>query len=394
LLIGLTGKPSGGKSTIFSALTLINIPISPRPFTTIDPNKGTAFIRSKCPCSEFGIKCNPKNSKCVNGERLIPINVVDLAGLVPGAHEGKGLGNKFLDDVRTADALIQIVDVSGKTDAEGNPCEFYDPADEIIFLENEIVYWIIGIIKRAYPKIKGKNIHSFSEILSGLKVTEDSLRNIFSKFALNTERMELNDSDIEKISRDLRERCMPIIIAANKIDIKGAKENFEKLKFKFPERTIIPTYADGELALRKAEKNGLIEYDIGANDFKMENENKMKNEKINEKQKEALEGIRKVMKEFGGTGVQTVLEKTVFDILNLIIVYPVSDESKYTDNFGNVLPDALLVKKDTTVIEFAGKIHTDLAKNFVTAIDAKTKMKLARDHVLKDGDIIRIVSGK
>ncbi|MEM3408080.1 MAG: redox-regulated ATPase YchF [Candidatus Micrarchaeia archaeon] len=384
MLIGITGKPSSGKSTFFSAATTIDVPISPRPFTTIDPNKGITYVEVDCPCKELGVVCNPKNGKCYNGKRFVPINLLDIAGLVPGAHEGKGLGNRFLDDIRSADVLIQVVDVSGKTDADGNPTENYDPSEEIIFIEEELIYWIEGIIKRGWSKIKGRDIKAIQEILSGLKISADEIEKTAKKLNLPLERINWSDNQILEFCREIKKESMPIIIAANKIDIPGARENYLKLKEKFPDKLIIPTYADGELALRKAAKNNIIKYTPGENHFEIIN--------ANEQQRQALEKIKKVIESNGGTKVQEVINKAVFDFLGLIVVYPVSDENKFSDNFGNILPDAILVKKGTTALQFAAKIHTDLAKNFIYAVDAKRKIRIGKDHILNNGDVIKIIS--
>lgn len=387
VLIGITGKPSSGKSTFFSAATMLDVPISPRPFTTIDPNKGTTYVRVRCPCTELGVRCNPKNSKCEDGVRLIPINVVDLAGLVPRAHEGRGLGNRFLDDVRSADVLIQVVDASGKTDAEGNPCENYDPAAEIEFLEDEIVQWIAGILRRGWSRVKGRGMEALGSLLTGLKISETDIEHTVRHLGLPTENINWSDEDILTFSRQIRATAMPIVIAANKIDLPGASDNYRRLLAQFPDRLIIPTYADGELALRKAAAKGLIRYLAGSKSFEIVS--------ADERQQAALTRIRKVMERYAeGTGVQQAINAAVFSQLRLIIVYPVSDENKYTDNQGNVLPDAIPLPEGSTALQLAEKIHTDLAKSFIFAVDAKKKLRVGKDHILKNGDIIKIVAGK
>ena len=385
MLIGITGAPSKGKSTFFSAISMVDVPISPRPFTTIEPNKGVTTVTVDCPCKDLNIKCNSKYGFCINGKRQIPINVVDLAGLVPGAHEGRGLGNKFLDSIRNADVLIQIIDISGKTDLEGNFTDFNDPASEVEFLTQEIGFWIEGIIKRSWAKIQNRNSDALVSTLTGLNISKKDIEKIIEELNLSSDRILWNEQEIHDFAFKLKDECFPIVIAANKIDYPGANENLKKLKERFPNIPIFGTYADGELALRKAAKLGIIEYEPGAEDFKI-----IKN--VTDKQEEALEKIRRVMKENKGTGVQQVLDYAVFKLLNLIVVYPVSDEHKFTDNFGNILPDAILVKKGTTTIQLAEKIHSDLAKSFLYAIDAKKKIRISRDYILNNGDIIKIVS--
>jgi len=102
--------------------------------------------------------------------------------------------------------------------------------------------------------------------------------------------------------------------------------------------------------------------------------------------------IRDFMKRYGGTGVQEVINKIVFDVLGYIVVYPVEDENRFTDTKGNVLPDALLVKKGTTARDLAYMIHTEIGENFVYAVDAKRKMRVGEDYVLRHNDVIKIVS--
>ncbi len=385
MLIGITGAPSKGKSTFFSAITKIDVPISSRPFTTIEPNKGVTFITTNCPESVIAAKCNPKNSKCVNGIRYVPINVVDLAGLVPGAHEGKGLGNKFLDSVRTADVLIQVIDVSGTTDLEGNPIENADPAEEIRFLEKEINEWFTDILLKNWTKIKGKNIDSVHSILTGLNISPEVVDHLADELSLPKTRITWSEDEVRKFAYKIRERSLLILIAANKIDLPNAREKFDKLVKEFPNRTILSVYADGELALRKANEKGLVKYNSGALDFEM-----LAN--VSEGQRSALNKIAKILKENKGSGVQETLNAAAFRQLELITVFPVSDENKFADNFGNILPDAILVRRGTTALAFAAKIHTDLAKSFLYAIDAKKKIRIAKDYVLKDGDVIKIVS--
>jgi ribosome-binding ATPase YchF (GTP1/OBG family) len=372
MFFGIVGKPSAGKSTFFSAATEIDVKISPRPFTTIDPNRGTTLIYSKCPCSEFGLKCNPLNSKCENGIRQIPVNIIDLLGIVPEAHKGKGLGNKFLDEIRTADVLIHVVDISGSTDEYGNPAENYDPSKEIEFVDNEIIYWIAGIVKR----VKKFTVEDIAKQLTGLKIKKEDIEEVYKDSSFDEE-------GILEFSKRIKEKSMPTIIAANKIDL-DKNNNFERIKEKYKEKIIVPVYADGELALTRARKKGIIKYD--GSTFEII--------KATKEQEEALEKIRKIIDKYGSTGVRETLQKAFFDLWGGIIVYPVSDEKNFTDSFGNVLPDAIPLKRGSKVIDLAEKIHSDLARHFLFAIDARNKMRIGRDHLLKDGDIIKIVSSK
>ncbi|RLG18311.1 redox-regulated ATPase YchF [Candidatus Micrarchaeota archaeon] len=381
--LGVCGKPNCGKSTFFSAATLVDVPIADYPFTTIDANRGIAYVRATCPCKERGVKCQPKNSKCIDGVRLIPTTIIDVAGLVPGAHEGRGLGNKFLDDLRNASAIIQVVDASGRTDLEGKPIEGGDPTEEVKMLEEELTQWMAAILMRELGIRKKTDIEGATKRMSGLGIMKDQISETCKKQGKDPERIEFEEKgELVAFARALRRISKPILIAANKIDVRGAEENYRELVSEFGEDTVVRCYAEGELALRRAAKAGIIKYVPGAKDFEIRGGD--------EKQREALEKIRGEIKG-RGTGVQRIIDEAVFGLLNYITVYPVEDEAKLSDRSGNVLPDAILLKKGGTAVDLAGKIHSELADKFICAIDVKTGRKVGREHVLKDGDVIRIV---
>ncbi|MCQ6254832.1 redox-regulated ATPase YchF [Methanocaldococcus sp.] len=388
-IIGLVGKPNVGKSTMFNALTEKPAEIGNYPFTTIHPNKGIGYVTSECPCKELGVKCNPRNSKCIDGIRYIPVEVIDVAGLVPGAHEGRGMGNKFLDDLRQADAFILVVDASGKTDAEGNPTEDYDPVEDVKFLINEIDMWIYGILTKNWDKLarkaqQEKNIVKvLKEQLSGLNISEEDIKIAIRD--MDESPIKWSNEDLLNLAKKLRKISKPMIIAANKADHPDAEKNIERLRKEFKDYIVIPTSAEIELALKRAEKSGIIKRK--GNDFEIVDESK-----VNEQMRKAFDYIKDFLKKYGSTGVQECINRAYFDLLNMIVVYPVEDENKFTDKEGNVLPDAFLVKKGTTAKDLAYKIHTELGDKFIYAIDAKRKIRIGADYELKHNDIIKIVS--
>jgi hypothetical protein len=379
--LGIVGRPSSGKSTFFSAATMIDVAISPRPFTTIKPNVGQTYVRTECVCKEFKVKDAPRNSKCENGTRLIPVTAIDVAGLVPDAHLGKGLGNQFMNDLMEAEGLIHTVDLSGKTDSFGNPAESHDPEQDILFLQNEIDWWIQGILEKNWSAIERKSKtgtplwEAVWEQVSGLGIKQDRVKDI----------VEAGYKDVLELARKLREANKPIILAGNKIDMKSSQANYERLKAKYD---IMPVCAEAELALRKADKSGLIKYVPGSKDFDYLKE-------LPEPQKKALEFIREnVLKKYGGTGVQQVINKLVLAKLDYITAYPVEDEGKLADGKGNVLPDVYLVKKGGTALDLAFKVHTAIGQGFIGAIDARTKRKVGKEYALKDRDVLKIVAKK
>ena len=392
MLLGLIGKPSCGKSTFFKAATLADVLIASYPFSTIKPNHGIGYVRVKCLCKELKVKCNPRTGFCNGETRFVPVELMDVAGLVAGASEGKGLGNQFLDDLRKADLFIQIVDASGTTDAEGREGSG-DPIEDVKMLENELNKWYRGIFSKVWDKMsraiqtsKQNFAVSVAKQFSGLNVKEDDVKEVLIKLKLNPERpAEWTEEDLSKFTKTLRLLTKPMLIAANKADKSGAKENIKKLQATFPEYLIIPCSSDAELSLRQAATHGLIEYTQGEPNFKI-NENK-----LSEKQKEALLSIQKnVLDVYGSTGVQEVLDKAVFEFLKYIAIFPAG--SKLADSKGNILPDCFLLPPSSTALDFAYHLHTDIGDKFVKAIDVRTKQPVGRDHPLKHRDGIEIMT--
>ncbi|MDD5147944.1 MAG: redox-regulated ATPase YchF [Candidatus ainarchaeum sp.] len=394
MLIGVVGKPSAGKSTFFSAATLVDVAIANYPFTTIEPNKGIGFVRIDCIDREFGVQCNPRTGYCKNGIRYVPVELIDVAGLVPGASEGKGRGNAFLSDLSRADVLIHVVDASGSTNERGEPVAAgsYDPCNDIEFLEQEIGLWFFGIVQKNWPKIskapfdsKAKLLEAFSKALSGLSVKESRIETALKKTSLLDKKLQQwSEQDQKEFAFALRKVSKPIVIAANKCDIPVAEKNVQRLKERFPEQHIIACSGFAELGLKKAAKQGLIEYDAGSSKF-------LKKQELNEKQAQVLDAIQKiVLDRFGSTGIQDVLEKTVFEILKYIAVFP-AGVHKLQDAEGRVLPDVFLMPPNSTAIDFAFKLHTALGEGFIRAIDVKTKQTVGKEHLLKHRDAIEII---
>ncbi|MCK4670423.1 MAG: redox-regulated ATPase YchF [Nanoarchaeota archaeon] len=400
MIVGLVGKPSAGKSTFFKAATLAEVEIANYPFTTIKPNHGTGYVKVECVCKDFNKQCNPRFGYSMKGYRFVSVDMMDVAGLVPGAHSGKGMGNQFLDDLRQADVLIHVVDISGSINEKGEPVDTgsYDPAKDIEFLETEIDMWYQGILTKGWDRFarsvqqeKGEVHKAIAKQASALGVTESLAGQAINKYSLNKDNIKAwTEEDLKKIASFLRRKTKPMVIACNKMDVPGAFEIFEWVKKQFPDEILIPCSSESELALREAAKHELIEYVPGDKEFKI-----LQPEKLSEKQKKALDFIKaNILAKYNNTGVQQVLDAAVFDLLKYKAIFPIGVAGKLEDSEGRVLPDCFLLPKEATALDFAFRLHTDFGKNFIKAIDVKKKLPVGKDHVLKHRDIIEIMSSK
>ncbi len=398
--IGVVGKPSCGKTSFTNAACMTEFKVGSYPFTTIDANIGVAHARTECVCREFGVKDNPQNSICIDGVRLVPVKLIDVAGLVPGAHRGRGMGNKFLDDLRQADVLIHVVDASGALDAEGQEVSAgtHDPLEDVRFLEEELTEWMFGIVSRDWRRIAGRIRAEGARLeallldkFSGLKITRGHIVRAIRDSGLSAEDAgNWTEEDLREFVGVLRRISKPIVVAANKIDRPGADDNYRRLREELENTVVVPVSALAERVLRDLDRRGVIRYIPGDDDFTFLEKDSLKDGEVAQ-----LERIREeLLGRYGGTGVQKTINSAVFDVLKMITVYPVHDANTLSDANGNVLPDVYLVPEGTTAKEFAGYIHTELMESFIHAIDARTKMRVSDKHVLKDRDVIKIVSAK
>ena len=418
--IGLVGKPNVGKSTTFAALTETVVEIANYPFTTIDANIGIAWIplRSNCACADLvnkikesgrsiesddgrkGSICTPRTGSCVEHRRIVPITLVDVAGLVPDAHRGRGRGNQFLSDLANCDALIQVVDASGTTDIEGNPIGegACDPEEEYDFLINELNAWITGILndswargaRRAQAEGQMALVRYIHSQLSGLGATEAMISSKLSSFIASNPDLDVpwtwKEETVSNLACELREKLFPLYVAANKAD-QADLSKWINLKTRIEGKggLIEATSAETELGLRRAAKAGAINYRPGDLDFTIS-----ENTELTEAQRKGLAALSNRIEEMGGTGLISLLSSVLFDRLDRIVAYPVQDESKWVDGDGRVLPDALLIPQGSTAKDLAYAVHTDLGDGFIRATDARTGRVIGADHELVNDDVVKI----
>ena len=391
--IGLVGKPSVGKSTFFNAATMNDVDEGNYPFTTIDPSVGEAYVRVDCAAPDFGESCDPRVGFCEDGTRFVPVKMVDVAGLIPGAHEGKGLGNKFLTDLNEADVLIHIVDFSGETDEEGEPTEGHDPREDIDFLEEELDMWYLEILEKGIKRYRDKEQQEdikleeeLADQMSAFRTSKNEIKQIILSLELELEPDNWEKDDRKELAREIRKKTKPMIIAANKMDTEKAQDNFEEITSdpEYDHLEIVPATAHAEKALKKAEEQGVIDYIPGESDFTVV-------EELPEEKEKGLEKIRDFMNEYNGTGVQKALETALFDELGVMAVFPGGADG-LGDEHGNILPDCFLLPEGSTAEDFAYTIHSDLGDGFLHAIDVREDRQIGSDHELGHLDVIEIVS--
>ncbi|SEW11592.1 redox-regulated ATPase YchF [Natrinema salifodinae] len=406
--IGLVGKPSVGKSSFFNAATMNDVPEGAYPFTTIDPSVGEAYVRVDCAAPEFDEVCTPNVGYCDDGTRFVPTKLVDVAGLIPGAHEGAGLGNQFLTDLNETDVLVHVVDFSGTTDAEGEPTEDHDPREDIDFLEEELDQWYLGILEKGIERYESGYTteddaieEELAEQMSAFKTNEDEIKRLIRRVDIGFDPAEWDDDDELRLAREIRKETKPMVIAANKMDTPEAQANYEEITAdpEYDHLTIVPCSAHAEKALKSADQSGVVDYRPGDPDFEISEARSASSNRtqsddtgdISDEQEQGLEQIRDFLKEYGATGVQAALETALFDVLGVTPVFP-GGANGLGNERGEVLPDCYLIPPNSTAEDFAYSLHSDIGDGFLHAIDCRSNRQLGKDYEVEPRDVIEVVT--
>lgn len=320
-------------------------------------------------------------------------------------------GNKFLDDLRHADALIHVVDVSGTTDAEGKSTRGYDPSQDIVWLRSEIVNWVLGNlmqkwggVKRRHTAIKATAVATLQGQFSGYGSNAAVVARTLDKLALKEPLQDWSDATVELVVNTFVDEKFPTVIALNKIDHPDADKNISKIaKIEKPERLVLCS-AISEVFLRRLVKQGFIRYIPGSESVDMREDLVEQGEEdggglkeMDAKLKTRVENLKDmVLYRFGSTGVNQVLSQAS-KVLGLVPVFTVRNIATFGSGEAGtgggeksaVFRDCVLVKSGSTVGDVFRKVMGDAPMAYVETVGG---VRVAEDDMIgvKKNDVCRL----
>lgn len=270
--VGLVGKPSAGKSTFFNAATAFarqrndagnaygGAAMAPHPFTTIDPNIGFCLVPAppgSCPEESYqgDMAIGSTHGRDNHGQRLIPVLLKDVAGLVPGAYQGRGRGNKFLNDLTDADVLVHVLDASGTADTEGNfvgeegdgipSSGASHPLNDLAWIRNELIEWVFNNLLFKWDAIRRRGRSKLTEMFSGYGQPQAmtwSILNAVEKYMEQTEGRDKaldhleqwDTSDVHRLVSAFLGVRFPMALALNKCDLPSSARNVKDIQEALP----------------------------------------------------------------------------------------------------------------------------------------------------------------
>ncbi|KAJ1615244.1 GTP binding protein [Cryptosporidium canis] len=417
-IIGCIGKPSSGKSTFFSSITDTSAKIGNYPFTTIEPNVGIAHYITECPCRKYNVVCKPNYGACNSGYRYIPIKVFDVAGLIPGAHLGNGLGNKFLDDIRHAHVLLHIIDISGNTNEKGEQTTNYNPINDHEWLLKEIEMWIFNNIYTSWATIvrksKAANIQVNKLLLSqfsGYGCNELMMNKLLSLMKIKDpiDLSSWDKSNVTDLVKQFVKIRFPFVLVLNKADVISEVCDSNIVRFYEiygDKHEIVVASSLAELFIKKMVSQNYIKlvYEnnsynycsfITKDDSQIDGANALK--RMDDKLKSRLENFKDVVLfRHGATGVQDAINKAV-DLLGLIPVYPVKNirtftNRPYEETNSSAFQDCILVPNGITVKALLKSLHIDPERGFVS-IEAPGGVRVSEHQVLsREMNVLKIAT--
>ncbi|XP_069124327.1 uncharacterized protein [Argopecten irradians] len=310
-VIGLVGKPSAGKSTFFNAATTVDLAkTGAHPFTTIEPNIGKAFYSIVCPCERLDKRCDAAHGHNFSGKRYVPVLLKDVAGLVPGAWEGKGRGNRFLNDLLDADVLIHVIDASGTTNEKGEETQGYDPANDIRWLHQEIHQWIFQNVWSRWDSIS-KRPSKLIDMFTGYHANRATIHSALHNAGIGERELGAiagwKESVLHQIVDQFLRLRFPMLLVLNKADKPEATTIIERLQTDLEDWKTIAVSARTECLLQKLSKEGSVQYDYGSDTFQVISDTPDTQRTITELQRVSKD----IFKRYGSTNVHEALCEAV-----------------------------------------------------------------------------------